>query len=469
MPLVTLSASLTANAFPDATPLRAFFAWNEARRVGDRRYQILRRAHRLLDEFSDDAALSYLAAGALEGRPAVGRRIGDRADVLPDRGAPSPPARAAVVAAAHGLIETLQAAIGSLEIARHAAVFGAFEELAKHVDLDSLAGLRLQPRIRPVAARRQILIVKLGALGDFVQALGPVPAIRHHHADDRLFLLTTRRYADFAQQTGLFDEVLVDRRPRWTDLSGWLALRETLRRGTFDRVYDFQTSDRSNLYFRMLGPGARPEWSGTAHRCSHPHANLERDRLHTLDRQAEQLLMAGIYPVPLEPSLPITGGLQPLLAGRRFALLIPGSSPRHPEKRWPPERYGELARRLSDRGYLPVVAGVAGEEPAGLAICRACPEAIDLIGRTDVAGLAALAKAAALTIGNDTGATHVAAAGGHPVVVLFSRASSPQLCAPRGAAVRVLIEPDLSTLSVAAVIGAASSALASTEIPAAAR
>jgi ADP-heptose:LPS heptosyltransferase len=66
-----------------------------------------------------------------------------------------------------------------------------------------------------------------------------------------------------------------------------------------------------------------------------------------------------------------------------------------------------------------------------------------------------VARAAALTIGNDTGATPVAAAGGHPVVVLFSRASRPSLCAPRGAAVRVLAAPDLQDLPVAAALAAA--------------
>ena len=135
-------------------------------------------------------------------------------------------------------------------------------------------------------------------------------------------------------------------------------------------------------------------------------------------------------------------------------MLIPGSSPRHPAKRWPAERYGELAGRLSRAGWLPVVCGVAGEDALGGAIRAICPECVDLIGQTDVAGLAALAKAATLTIGNDTGATHVAAAGGNPVVVLFSGTSDPALCAPRGAAVRLLVEPDLARLSVETVFAA---------------
>jgi len=301
---------------------------------------------------------------------------------------------------------------------------------------------------------REILIIKLGALGDFIQALGPMPDIRRHHAGDRITLLTTPRYAELAAQTMLFDDVLIDYRPKALDLEGWLALRGLLRRGGFDRVYDFQTSDRSSIYAWLLRPGRLPEWSGIAWRCSHPHANPQRDRQHTMDRQGEQLLMAGIYPVSLVPWLPAAGSLPIALAGKRLAVLIPGSSPRHLAKRWSARRYGELAMRLKHAGYLPVLVGVHGEADLGRMIRDICSEAVDLVGQTDVSGLAALARSAVLTVGNDTGATHVAAAGGNPVLVLFSRASDPGLCAPRGKFVRVLMEPDLADLSVEKVFAA---------------
>ena len=267
-------------------------------------------------------------------------------------------------------------------------------------------------------------------------------------------MLTTARYAALAAQTGLFDDILIDRRPRGLDIPGWLALRHMLRRERFDRVYDFQTSDRSNFYFWLLRPGRPPEWSGTGRRCSHPHANRARDRQHTMDRQAEQLLMAGIHPVPLTPWLPAAGSLPPALAGRRFALLIPGSSPNTQKNAGPP-----IAMESWPAGcHAPAICRSSSELPArthsGDIIRTICRDAVDLIGRTDVAGLAAFARAAALTIGNDTGATHVAAAGGHPVVVLFSAASDPSLCAPRGGSVHVLTEPDLAALTVETVFAA---------------
>ena len=75
----------------------------------------------------------------------------------------------------------------------------------------------------------RILVIKLGALGDFVQAMGPAAAIRRHHPDSAITLLTTKPYADFAAATGLFDEIWLDPRPKLLQPGAWLKLRRRLR------------------------------------------------------------------------------------------------------------------------------------------------------------------------------------------------------------------------------------------------
>src|SRR3954453_2026903 len=206
--------------------------------------------------------------------------------------------------------DALRTALGNEDPAVHAAVFASFEQAA-----------------RPAGdTKRRILVIRLSAVGDFIQALGPFAAIRRHHAGDHLSLLTMRPLAGFAEELGCFNRVIIDERPGWHALRGWLRLRDRLRRGCFDRVYDLQTSTRSASYAWLLRPGM-PEWSGTAWRCSHPHANRDRDWQHTLDRQAEQLLMAGIHPTPLPALPPLRRDLPPGLPDRDFVLLVPGSSP----------------------------------------------------------------------------------------------------------------------------------------------
>ena len=295
-----------------------------------------------------------------------------------------------------------------------------------------------------------ILVVKLGALGNVVLSLGAFAAIRRHHAGTRITLLTTAPYATWMADSPYFDAVWTDDRPDWWNVPGWLRLRRRLAGGRFDRVYDLQTSSRSNRYFQLLPRAARPEWSGIAPGCSHPDRDPDRDRMHDADRQAGQLRQAGIAWVPPADLAWCAGDIARFGLPPRFALLAPGSSPHRPDKRWPTERYGQLASALAAEGLAPVVVGSAAEAPLAAEIARSAP-VTDLTGRTGFGDLASLARAAKLAVGNDTGPMHLFATAGCPSVVLFSNASDPALCAPRGARVMVLRRPSLATLDLASV------------------
>ena len=301
----------------------------------------------------------------------------------------------------------------------------------------------------------RILVIKLGALGDFVLALGPFAAIRNAHPGAHIVLLTTAPFAAFGEATGLFDEVWTDDRPRWWDVGGVLALRRKLRSGNFARVYDLQTSDRSGWYFRLFPANAKPEWSGIAAGCSHPHANPDRDRMHTVERQAEQLAMAGVPETPLPDLSWADGDLSRFELPGRFALLVPGGAPHRPLKRWPAESFIALGAEIARRGAVPVVVGGTAEADLASHIAEACG-GISLAGRTKFADIAALARKAAGAIGNDTGPMHIAAAAGCPSVVLFSGDSDPALTASRGASVTVLRRQNLADLGVAEVADALS-------------
>ena len=136
---------------------------------------------------------------------------------------------------------------------------------------------------------RRILVIRLGALGDFVLSFPAFAALRAHHASDLITLLTTAPFAALAREAPWFDAVQVDARPRWTDLRGVLRLRRQLT--GFDFTYDLQTSGRTSRYFLLAG---RPPWSGIAKGCSHPDADPGRDALHTVPRQRGQLAAAGV-------------------------------------------------------------------------------------------------------------------------------------------------------------------------------
>ncbi len=298
---------------------------------------------------------------------------------------------------------------------------------------------------------QRVLVIRLGALGDFVLSFPPFAAIRAHHPDAETTLLTTRPFAALAERAPWFDRVLVDARPPWWNAPGVARLAAMLR--GFDMVYDLQTSARSNAYLRLAG---RPPWSGIARGCSAPHANPARDAMHTVERQREQLAMAGIGDFP-RPGLSWFAGPGAPEPPAPFAVLVPGAAPHRPEKRWPAEHFGALANILAGRGLLPVIVGTPGEAPLAATIRQTCPAALDLTGRTDLFALSSLFAGAALAVGNDTGPMHVATAQGCPSVVLFGPASDPALTAPRfpdGGWPVVLRAGDLAALPVARVAAA---------------
>lgn len=296
-----------------------------------------------------------------------------------------------------------------------------------------------------------ILVIKLGALGDFIHALGPMRAIRDHHAEAKITLLTRPAYQELARRSGLFDAIQLDLEPKVWNIAGLLRLRQSLRSAQYARVYDLQTSDRTGLYYRLLGPGAQPEWSGIVPGCSHYHHYTRPTLIHTIDRQAEQLRIAGIPNVPRPDLSFMDGDIRRFNLPDRFVLLVPGSSARMAIKRWPAAAYGELAVRLAGRGLIPVLLGGPEEADAIAAILALCPKAISLQGQTTIFDIPALGRQAVGCAGNDTGPMHMAAMAGCPTVAIFSTASFPDKAAPRGPAVTVLVREKLSDLPVDAV------------------
>jgi ADP-heptose:LPS heptosyltransferase len=300
----------------------------------------------------------------------------------------------------------------------------------------------------PQANRQNVLVVKLGAFGNIILSMAAFAAIRQHHADARISVLTSKTYAGWLRTFPYFDSVLEDPRPAWWDVPTMRRLTRILEAGHFNRVYDLQTSTRSSRYFHLFPARHRPEWSGIAFGCALPDRDPRRNHLHDTERQQGQLRQAGITIFPPADMSWCRGDIDRFNLPAEFAVLVPGSSPDRPAKRWPASHYQALAVALRHRGITPVVIGSAPEQ--GLA--ASIPAAIDLIGQTSFGDLADMARAARFAIGNDTGPMHLLATAGCPVITLFSSDSNPSQCAPRGRWTRILQQPELADLSVETVL-----------------
>lgn len=304
---------------------------------------------------------------------------------------------------------------------------------------------------KPSLPQKKYLVIKHGALGDFILSTGPFAAIRARHPKSHITLLTSKPYAELARLTPYFDEVWVDPKPKFWQLDRWWQLIKRLRSANFHMVYDLQTSDRSNLYFRFLGR-KKPLWSGNIDWCSHPHKNPNRNKMHTIERQRQQLRIAQIRHVPPLDVSWLTSDIKKFKLKKPFALLVPGCSPHRPEKRWNEKAYAEVARYLKERGIQPVLIGTKAEKTMLNDITSLCKGAVNLAEQTSIADIAELGRNSVIGLGSDTGPMHILAASGCPLIVLGAALLEPERSAPRGRNVSLLADEDLPNLKAAHVI-----------------
>jgi heptosyltransferase-2 len=119
-----------------------------------------------------------------------------------------------------------------------------------------------------------------------------------------------------------------------------------------------------------------------------------------------------------------------------IAGLCPGAA-YGPSKRWPPERFVQVGVELAGLGLGVAVFGASSEAELVDGVAGAIPGAVSMAGKTSVLALAASLARCAVVVANDSGAAHLAAAVGAPVVAIFT-SSDPSWTRPLGKNVRVL-------------------------------
>ena len=227
------------------------------------------------------------------------------------------------------------------------------------------------------------------------------------------------------------------------------ALRRELRAAEYDAVVDLQGALRSAAVARMSGCArligeAKPrEWPAQwlfTERVTTRGAHVIEQDVELAAAVAGDDLAAADPLLPVDPAAECWCGewLAATFPGafRPLALITPGAG--WGAKRWPPERYAEVARGLAERGLRIVVNAGPGEEP--LAAIIACGGAAVPVTAT-LPQLIALTRRIALCIGGDTGPLHLASALGRPVVGIYGP-TDPSRNGPFGTRARVLRSPE---------------------------
>jgi lipopolysaccharide heptosyltransferase I len=287
----------------------------------------------------------------------------------------------------------------------------------------------------------RILIVKLGSIGDIVHTLPSLAAIRRALPRAAISWVVEKRAAEILRDNPLLKSLIeVDTKAlrRWPSSGETLqAPRQQLRRlraSSFDSALDFQGLLKSATIARLSGATriygfARPALREPASRLLLSKTVRVPPRTHVIVKNLT--LAAGAlgisvptspeefeFPISLTREHEVEAEVAADWTGGHHAILNPGGG--WPTKLWSAERFGQLADRLwTEFGLHSIVTYGPGEQELAekvlQASCSGRARACDI----SLKGFYALARAASLYVGGDTGPTHLAVAAGAPIVGLF--------------------------------------------------
>lgn len=303
---------------------------------------------------------------------------------------------------------------------------------------------------------RNILVFRIGQLGDTLLSLPAVRTIRLRHPNHRIVLLTERQppgsgYVsswDVLGPTGWFDDVMfyTSARAAWAKLPIVLSLAARIRALQPEVVYDLapertlHQSWRDRFFFRQVA-GVREYRGGglLIKPTKQPHRNLPR-----LEPEWQRLLrvigadaeLAGFcLPIPEVEHRCAWELLRHEEIDQSVPLLAVGPGSKMPAKVWPRERFRELGQRLFETYpdlHLLVVGG-RDDAVIGGDLCTTWGQrSHNLAGRLSVYGSASVLQRCMAYVGNDTGVMHLAGAAGVPCVALFSARDCPGQWDPFG-------------------------------------
>ena len=270
-----------------------------------------------------------------------------------------------------------------------------------------------------------ILIIKLGSLGDISQISGVIKDIKETYNDKKIFILTTLPYVELLSKCPYINGVLIDKRlPRWNILY-LIKLKKLLSKFDFSYVYDLQNSPRTSFYRRFLLNITN--WSSTEVILKKGEKKEDFDNESVLERFKIQLEHSNVKTNnTLKPDFSWAADNVDKIVnkyfGNKFVLLFPFCSPNLQHKKWP--YFNDLIKiikRKHPNFEIAVAPGPNEVEDAKKIEATTITNQNKILNIMELAGLV---KKASYVIANDTGPAHMAAHLGKKGTVLFGHHTS---------------------------------------------
>ena len=303
---------------------------------------------------------------------------------------------------------------------------------------------------------KNILIIKMSALGDVMHAIPCADALRKLYPEAKITWIVHPQFGAFVPQPPIVDEIIYfDKaafsKQTWTEkIRRMFALRRELKSKKFDLVIDLQGLLKSAVVAFLSGCSNRigyndmREGSGFISKAVHgPH-----DQGHVVQQYLDVIRYLGaqveepVFPMPAldsekEKMRKLILEEKPAIDWQKTVVLVPGAG--WVTKEWPESYFAELARKIAAQGNTVILAGGPAELAKADNIVKLLPEGllVNLVGKTSLRELAALMGIVGVCIGGDTGPVHIAAAMGCRIIALFGP-SSGHRAGPYGKLVRII-------------------------------
>lgn len=268
-----------------------------------------------------------------------------------------------------------------------------------------------------------ILIISPNWIGDAVMSMPAVQIFRQENRDVKITVMARPGILDLWRMNPAVDYLVECGKGR--DQS---AVIKEIRKTEFRHAYILPNSFRSAyIPFRARIPkrtGAQGHWR--------KWMLTKIIRLGEGHQQFEAMNILGVQGDPPPPRLDVPEAVLPDLGPSPIVTLLPGAS-RGPSKRWPPDRFAALAKRLQNELNATVVlsGGPDDAESCGVMANETGSGVLNLAGKTSVAEWAALLKKSDCVVANDSGGMHLASAVGTPVAAIFG-ITDPKKTGPLG-------------------------------------
>lgn len=257
-----------------------------------------------------------------------------------------------------------------------------------------------------------------------------VRSIRQNFPAAKISILTYPWVADVFAASPHIDEIIIfDKKGRHAGLTGLYRLGRELAARHFDVAILLQNAFVAAVIARLAGIPVRAGYrrDGRSLLLTHPvRIRKEVRRIHQVHYYQTLLQDLGLDPGPDSLFLQLSQDAEQWAAAQAAAWrrplvgLNPGAA-YGPAKRWPAEKYGQLAAMLArEMDATMLVFGTDADHEAAADIARLAPDrVIDLTGRTTLARAMAMIAQCDAFVTNDSGLMHVAAALQTPLAAIF--------------------------------------------------